>query len=447
MNDSSPRNQHRITIDDGWTIEVPGTNGVERRTLVKGAAWSVPIIATAGATPAFAASPQPTLAFTKSSYSGTGCGTITGVQVKRTVDGTAPDPGKTISVTLADGYTFADGTTTYSGTTDANGLITLPDIKVPAKGGNSNFKASSDSLAATAPVSSTAAAGKAFQVTSSNYTVTSSGVPDGSTPLAYNAYLSPNGQVWINGANRSGTHVVSKAAATGDQGQTSVSWTDSDGKAYQVSSTNYTVGSSNVPDNSTPLAYNAYLTQSGEVWINGAKRSGTHVVSKAAATGDNGNTSVSWTDSDGKAYQVSSTNGYTVASSGVPDNSTPLGYNAYLTQNGQVWINGANRSDTTTTKHVVSKAAATGDQGQTSVSWTDSDGKAYQVSSTNGYTVASSNVPDNSTPLGYNAYLTQSGEVWINGAKRSGTHVVSKAAATGDNGQTSVSWVDEPTCS
>ncbi|AJM77326.1 hypothetical protein C5C66_03690 [Rathayibacter toxicus] len=155
MNDSFPRNQHRITIDDGWTIEVPGKNGVERRTLVKGAAWSVPIIATAGATPAFAASPQPTLAFTQSSYSGTACGTITGVQVKRTADGTAPDPGKTISVTLADGYTFADGSTTYSGTTDANGLITLPDIKVPAKGGNSNFNASSDSLAASAPVSST----------------------------------------------------------------------------------------------------------------------------------------------------------------------------------------------------------------------------------------------------------------------------------------------------
>ncbi|QWL31560.1 hypothetical protein [Rathayibacter toxicus] len=164
-----PRN---ISIDDGWTIEVPSENGVERRTLVKGAAWSVPIIATAGATPAFAASPTPTLAFTQSSYSGTGCGTITGVQVKRTVDGTAPDAGKTVSVTLADGYTFADGTTTYSGTTDANGLITLPDIKVPAKGGNSKFSASSDTLAASATVSGSTNGGDLYNYNGTSSTAT-----------------------------------------------------------------------------------------------------------------------------------------------------------------------------------------------------------------------------------------------------------------------------------
>ncbi|PPI41354.1 hypothetical protein C5D18_14595 [Rathayibacter tritici] len=63
-----------------------------------------------------------------------------------------------MTVTLKDGYTFANGTTTYSGTTDANGLITLPDIKVPSKGGDSTFAAKSDTLTTSAPVSSTATA-------------------------------------------------------------------------------------------------------------------------------------------------------------------------------------------------------------------------------------------------------------------------------------------------
>lgn len=134
-----------------WTI--PSEDGVHRRTIVKGAAWTIPVVAVAVATPAAAASETPTLAFTKASYAGTACGTITGVQVKRTTDGTAPDPGKTVTVTLMDGYTFADGSTTYTGTTDTNGLVTLPDIKVPSKGGDSNFGAKSDQLTTSAPVS------------------------------------------------------------------------------------------------------------------------------------------------------------------------------------------------------------------------------------------------------------------------------------------------------
>lgn len=159
MKKSLPTTSHTITLSDGWTI--PAESGVGRRTLVKGAAWTVPVVAISTATPAAAASATPTLAFTQSSYSGTACGTISGVQVKRTTDGSAPDSGKVARVTLKDGYTFADGSTGYSGTTDANGLVALPDIKVPSKGGKSAFGATSDSLSASAPVSAdpTAASG------------------------------------------------------------------------------------------------------------------------------------------------------------------------------------------------------------------------------------------------------------------------------------------------
>ncbi|PPG40323.1 hypothetical protein C5C20_11950 [Rathayibacter rathayi] len=146
-----PTTPHTIALSEGWSI--PAENGVGRRTLVKGAAWAVPAVAVTTATPAAAASGSPTLAFTRSSYSGTACGTISGVQVKRTTDGTTADPGRSVTVKLADGYTFAGGTTSYTGTTGSDGLITLPDISVPARGGKSTFAATSNALSASAPVS------------------------------------------------------------------------------------------------------------------------------------------------------------------------------------------------------------------------------------------------------------------------------------------------------
>ncbi|AND15308.1 hypothetical protein [Rathayibacter tritici] len=107
------KNTLRATFDSStWTI--PSEDGLHRRTIVKGAAWTVPVVAVSIGTPAAAASNSPTLAFTQASYSGTACGTITGVQVKRTLDGTTADPGKTVTVTVTDGYTFKDGTKTYS---------------------------------------------------------------------------------------------------------------------------------------------------------------------------------------------------------------------------------------------------------------------------------------------------------------------------------------------
>ncbi|WP_146076754.1 hypothetical protein [Rathayibacter tritici] len=178
-----------IVASSDWTV--PTADGVHRRTIVKGAAWTVPVVAVSMATPAAAASKTPTLKFTQGSYTGTACKTITGVQVKRTTDGTTADPGKTVTVTLKDGYTFADGTTTYTGTTDADGLVTLPDIKVPSKGGNSNFSATSNTLSASAPVSSTATAKTGVYTTNqANSTASTDPYKDSSTAIKV---LSTNG--------------------------------------------------------------------------------------------------------------------------------------------------------------------------------------------------------------------------------------------------------------
>lgn len=127
-------------------------DGVKRRTILAGAAWSIPVISVATAAPAFAATTDLKLAFDKSSYSGEGCKTITGVKVTATRNSVAA-PGESVTVTLADGYTFSDGSTSYTATTGSDGSITLPDIKVPAKGGSSTFSASGGGASASAPVS------------------------------------------------------------------------------------------------------------------------------------------------------------------------------------------------------------------------------------------------------------------------------------------------------
>ncbi|AZZ47814.1 hypothetical protein [Rathayibacter rathayi] len=184
-----------------WTI--PAEDGVHRRTIVKGAAWTIPVVAVSVATPAAAASKTPTLAFTKGSYTGNGCETITGVQVKRTTDGTTADAGKTVTVTLKDGFTFADGKTTYSATTDSSGLITLPDIKVPTGEKSTTFNATSDTLSASAPVTSTAYAIRSFHKSASSTDGSSSLVEAGykdATVYGDSIFLTSDGTLY-NGAS------------------------------------------------------------------------------------------------------------------------------------------------------------------------------------------------------------------------------------------------------
>ncbi|NRD09641.1 hypothetical protein HRF29_11910, partial [Rathayibacter agropyri] len=181
-----------------WTI--PAEDGVHRRTIVKGAAWTIPVVAVAVATPAAAASKTPTLAFTKASYSGVACGTITGVQVKRTSDGTTADAGQVITVTLKDGYKFKDGSTTYSATSGTDGTITLPDIIVPAAGGDSTFNATSGTLSASAPVKTAKAKIAHSQQYGANTASTTYAAPqgDGLTAVGYGTFLNTAGQLFHN---------------------------------------------------------------------------------------------------------------------------------------------------------------------------------------------------------------------------------------------------------
>lgn len=117
-------------VDSGWTIETMTERGLERRTLVQGAAWTIPVVGVTMATPAAAASSTPTLSFTNGPYAVDACGVLKDVVLKATTDGTTPvAAGTTISVTLPDQLKWSDGTTgTKSFPADANGQVTLSRI-------------------------------------------------------------------------------------------------------------------------------------------------------------------------------------------------------------------------------------------------------------------------------------------------------------------------------
>jgi len=133
------------------TENTPGS--VHRRTVVAGAAWTIPVVATAIGAPLAAASGEsPTLAFTQAAYSASACSPLSGVRVTATTDGTTPAANQAVTITLPPGYRFADGSTSTVVTTDDSGAAVLPDILAPLSGGASSFTASSNGATATATV-------------------------------------------------------------------------------------------------------------------------------------------------------------------------------------------------------------------------------------------------------------------------------------------------------
>ncbi|ONI64908.1 hypothetical protein CSIV_09380 [Microbacterium sp. CSI-V] len=153
------------TPDNTSAITPPDLN---RRTILQGAAWTIPAIAVATVAPAASASTAAVLAFNQASYNGTACSTITGAYVTVTVGG-VPTAGRSVTTTLSDGYTFADGTTTNTQVSDSSGRVNLPAIDVPSQGSNGTLAAiSSGAAQATATVTAPAAASKLVGFSANN---------------------------------------------------------------------------------------------------------------------------------------------------------------------------------------------------------------------------------------------------------------------------------------
>lgn len=125
-------------------------SGLNRRTIVLGAAWAVPVISAAIATPLAAASTtELTLEFIDGPYSAVACGPVDDITIHATRDG-APAAGESITVTLPAGVTWSDGTTASRVmTADANGNVVLSGLVAANSDGDFPLVAQTGGVTAT----------------------------------------------------------------------------------------------------------------------------------------------------------------------------------------------------------------------------------------------------------------------------------------------------------
>ncbi|MDR2321443.1 MAG: Cys-Gln thioester bond-forming surface protein [Microbacterium sp.] len=127
-----------------------GLRRVSRRTIVKGAAWSMPVVAAAVAVPAHAASTG--IVVTGSSPVPTGVCSPTGNFTITVNNSGAPVSGAVVTVTLPAGFAWPDHTTAPKQfITGSNGTVTITGVTGPSAPGTYNVMATvgSGSTAAT----------------------------------------------------------------------------------------------------------------------------------------------------------------------------------------------------------------------------------------------------------------------------------------------------------
>ncbi|MFV9424032.1 hypothetical protein [Microbacterium sp. S1037] len=251
-----------------------------RRTVLTGAAWTLPVIAAATITPMAAASNAPVLAFDKSTYNGTACGTITGAYVTVTVNNVAT-AGKSVTTTLSNGYKFSDDTTTNTQVSGADGRVNLPTINVPSSGGSAVASATSSNSAVASSSLSAPAIGSAhryFHNKNGNSGIADfTSVPNGSTPVGGIGFLSPAGDLYWANNGKVATGVSKAVGGIDEYGQYVIEFTSSnDGSVHRYShNKNGNSGIADftsVPNGSTPVGGIGFLSPAGDLyWANNGK--------------------------------------------------------------------------------------------------------------------------------------------------------------------------------
>ncbi|MGC0368702.1 hypothetical protein [Microbacterium sp. SLBN-111] len=414
-------------------------DGIARRTILAGAAWSIPVIATAATAPAAAASAALTLTFDKATYAGTACSTITGAYVTATSGG-VPAVGVPITISLSDGYVFTTtGSNSQTGSTSGNGRFPLQAISIPGQGGSATVIASSTAASATA-ILDAPQSGKAW-----NYIVGQTAVqidaPDGAKVIGYNARVSADGELWVQGLRRqTGVNPDNAVAELTPTNEAAISWTDFSGKAW-----NYIVGQTAVqidaPDGAKVIGYNARVSADGELWVQGSRRqTGVNPNNAISQITPDNAAAVSWTDFSGKAWNYIV--GQTAVQIDAPDGAKVIGYNARVSADGELWVQGSRRQTGVNPNNAISQITP---DNAAAVSWTDFSGKAWNYIV--GQTAVQIDAPDGAKVIGYNARVSSDGELWVQGSRRqTGVNPNNAISQITPDNAAAVSWTDLPRC-
>lgn len=376
---------------------------ITRRTVLAGAAWSVPAIALTTGSPAFAASSSVSLAFSKPTYRGATCSVIQGVRVNASTGGTAKT-GVSVTASLSGGYAFTTGGTSVTDVTGSDGSITLPDISVPASGGTATVSATASGATSTSSSLGSVDPSTAVYV-KNGARQSATGIPSGSKPVGGSLYVSPSGDL-VDAAD--GGRILSRdVAVCGDIASTSGAWSipvlKADGSCIWVFNGNER-GTVNVPNGSTPGAGSSFITSDGReirgdnglVRLTGVKGHGTYFggsQSTMAFALQNG----TFVYLEGDAVR---------SAVGVPSGSTPACGRFFLSPAG-VLIDGADGS--TISSNIAAYGILSLDNSTWLLTARKKTGAAVVIRP--GSEILAAGVPNGSVPLGAGVFLATDGRL------------------------------------
>ncbi|MGC0368703.1 hypothetical protein [Microbacterium sp. SLBN-111] len=353
-----------------------------RRTVLFGAAWTLPAIAAATTAPAATASVAATLSFDKTGYVGDTCAAITGITVTATSSG-APAAGLQITISLSTGYTFVGGSNSVSGYSGSNGTFSVPDIRLDGSGTSGTVTASGGGSTKSATLS---AIGYGFVDKTNVYHPSVAGLPANSKPAPGGLLLTPAGDlIPSDGSPAVRTGVASFGSAS--QGWWAVANTDGT-YGYIDDNNAYHAALAGLPANCRPAPGGLLLTPGGSLIssVTGATLR-TGVASFGAA-------SLGWwtiVNTDGTYGYMDAATTYHAGAAGLPANCTPAPGGLLLTPSGNLISAGGGSPFRT-------GVAAFGSPSQGSWALANTDGTYGYVDSSNTYRAGVSGLPANSTP-------------------------------------------------
>ncbi len=396
-----------------------------RRTLIAGAAWSVPAIVAMSVSPASAKSNQTVLAFDKASYAGTTCSTITGATVTATLNGT-PQIGVNVTVSLTGGFTFSGGATSSTGQTDGNGVYAVPSITVPNQPTSSTATATASGAN---PSSSTLEAKGTFAhfLTIRNISVESDMVfdriPSTAVPVGgYGVFLDGT-TLWYGNA----VFATGVRDARGNRNDTTdfFSYIEN-GVAKSAYGSNGSVTAirtwNNVPGSATPVGgFGTFLDNRNLWYFDTIVASGVRDA-MALSGGMNGPAQGQWTDYVGffnnAARSFKGVNGTPADWQGffnVPSSAAVTRMpNLWLNSNGDLWYGDLRR----TTRVTAASGALRSNADDGTIVWAAPPPGAMDVS---GY-VANNfrtfpSTPASATPVGGEGVFLAGNDLWVNNRK------------------------------
>ncbi|MDI9891236.1 hypothetical protein [Microbacterium sp. IEGM 1404] len=415
--------------DPGRERELPDPS---RRTVLAGAAWTIPAVLITATASAAAASTTLALSFDQSAYSGQACSTITGAKVTVTSNG-VPSAGESVTVSLSGGYTFAGGATTWTGVSAAGGTLAVPAITVPSVPTTQTIVATSGVVSATSSLSGTATSVVGHEARGASVVASYSPLPPDAVAIGGWYFLTPGGDLYA-GTKLLASNVSSAVGNITDSHGAYVNYVEG-GVATVANAATVIATYGNVPSDATAVGGWFFLSPTGELFA-GNTSVATQVSSARGSMTDANSAQANFVQPGG-GREIKGT-AIIASYNSVPANAVAVGGYYFLTPGGDLY--GGNSAFANGVSSAFGNAR---DSNGASVNFVD-DGVAKVATGSTPYASYSS-VPANARAVGGWFFLTPAGELYAGNTSLAGNFSSATGSMTDANGA-AVNYVQNAAC-